>query len=115
MLPGRLDRRGVILCRRPPLDRQLDLVPSHDDHRELGPFSLAVNVIEISSVELAVVDQGFERDRAAVGFGNVQGEVDNLAGPGGNLLVVERYEDVLRVASVDSVAVAVQHVDVDEM
>ncbi len=41
--------------------------------------------------------------------------MDDLAGAGGNLLVVERHEDVLRVAAVDPVAVAVEHVDVDEM
>ena len=41
--------------------------------------------------------------------------MDDLAGAGGNLLVVERHEDVLRVAAVDAVAVAVEHVDVDEM
>ena len=41
--------------------------------------------------------------------------MDDLAGAGGNLLVVERDEDVLRVAPVDAIAVAVEHVDVDEM
>ena len=41
--------------------------------------------------------------------------VDDLRRPGRNLVVVERDEDVLRVAAVDAVAVAVEHVDVDEV
>ena len=41
--------------------------------------------------------------------------MDDLAGAGRDLLVVERDEDVLRVAAVDPVAVAVEHVDVDEV
>ena len=47
--------------------------------------------------------------------GHLEAEVDDLAGAGRDLLVVERDEDVLRVAAVDPVAVAVEHVDVDEV
>ena len=41
--------------------------------------------------------------------------MDDLAGSRRNLLVVERDEDVLRVAAVDPVSLAVEHVDVDEV
>src|SRR5205807_674401 len=45
----------------------------------------------------------------------IKPEVDDLPGPRRHLLVVERHEDVLRVATVDPVAVAVEHVDVNEV
>ena len=48
-------------------------------------------------------------------LGDLEPEVDDLPRAGGDLLVVERDEDVLRVAAVDPVAVAVEHVDVDEV
>ena len=41
--------------------------------------------------------------------------MDHLAGPRRDLVVVERREDVLRVAAVDAVAVAVEHQHVEEV
>jgi hypothetical protein len=46
------------------------------------PLSLAVDEVHVGPVELAVVDHGFERDRAVFGRGNLQREVDDLAGSG---------------------------------
>ena len=37
------------------------------------------------------------------------------ASPGGNLVVVERHKDVLGIAAVDAVAVAVEHEHIDEV
>src|SRR5262249_26272582 len=46
---------------------------------------------------------------------DVETKVDHLSSARGNLLVVQRHKDVLRIAAINSVAVAVQHVDVNEM
>src|SRR5262249_44670451 len=58
---------------------------------------------------------GLERDRAGLAAGDLQGEVDDLAGAGGDLLIVQGHEDVLGIAAVDAPAFAVEHVNVDEM
>ena len=39
----------------------------------------------------------------------------HLARARGNLLVVKRYEDILRIAAIDPVAIAIKHVNVDKM
>ena len=41
--------------------------------------------------------------------------MDDLARAGRNLLVIEWHEDVLRVAAIDPVAVAVEHINIDKM
>ena len=41
--------------------------------------------------------------------------MDGLRGAGRDLVVIERHENVLRVAAVDAVSVAVEHEDIDEV
>ena len=99
----------------PPSTGKLNLVARHHDDRQLRALPLAEDVVDVGAVELAVVDLRLERDRAGLARGHLEAEVDDLAGARRDLLVVERDEDVLRVAAVDPVAVAVEHVDVDEV
>ena len=87
----------------------------HHDDRQLGPLPLAEDVVHVPAVELAVVDPGLEHDRPGIARGDLEAEVDDLPRARGDLLVVERNEDVLGVAAVDPIPIAVEHVHVDEV
>ena len=114
-LPDFLDRRRLIDGVRASLDGELDGVERHHDHGERWPFLLAVDEVHIFAIELAVIHLRLEGDRAFDPLRRIEPEVDDLPRAGGDLLVVEGDEDILRVAAVDPVAVAVEHVDVDEV
>ena len=77
--------------------------------------SFAEDVVKIGSIKLAIVELGFKRDRPTGDLGDVQAEVDDLAGSGGNLLVVEWDEDILWVAPVNPVAFAIEHIHIDKV
>ena len=71
--------------------------------------------IGVLLVELAVVELHFDGDRTVQLFGEFELVVNDLSGPGRNLVIVEGREDVLRVATVDPSSIHVQQEDVDKV
>ena len=69
----------------------------------------------VEGVELAVLEPRVDRDRAVEVVRNGQAVVGHTRATGRDLVVVEGNEDVLGVAPVDAVAVAIEHIGVDEV
>ena len=115
-LPRRLDRRRLRRHRRARArHRQRHLVLAHVYDGQLRRLLPPVNELHVLVVELAVAHLRREFDRGGERRGHVDAVVHHGRRTGADLLVVQRGEDVLRVAAVDAVAVAVEHVDVDEV
>ena len=75
----------------------------------------AEHVVHVDRVEFAVLEFNLQRQRFVLMFGNGETVVHHLAGAGRNLMIVERRENVLRIAAVNTIAVAIQHVNVHEV
>ena len=73
--------------------------------------------VHVLVVELAVLELDFDGNRPGklLPGGNLQLVMHDPACAGGNLVVVERGENVLRIAAIDAVAIPVEHEDVDEV
>ena len=81
------------------------------------PFrvTVATDVIEILGVELSVQQPRGDLDRLRSIVGNVQPVVQRLTGTGRHLVAIQRRENVLGIASVDAIAVAIEHERVHEV
>ena len=66
-------------------------------------------------VELAVIQFQRNRNRPRDVIGNIQGVMDHCRGTGRNLVIVDRYKNVLHIASRNAITVLVDHIDVDEV
>ena len=99
-------------------DRQLvDVVlPLHVAPQGVVPRALlASDPLHVFRVKLAVVEFDPCGDRSCHVLWQPEPIVHRGAGAWGNLIVVERDKNVLSVAAVDAVAVAVEHEHVDEV
>ena len=91
-------------------------VPRQVEDRQFVRRLRAVDVPQVGRVELPVAEHGLDRQAGGgASARRLQPVVEHVGGPGRNLVVVERHEDVLGVAPVDPRAVAVEHVDIDEV
>ena len=113
-LPRGLDRRRL-RYHELAVERQTHLVLAHVHDRQLRRLFPTVNELHVLVIELPIPHAGGEFDRPGRGCRNVEPVVNDRRRAWWYLFVVERCEDVLRVAAVDAVAVAVEHEDVDEV
>ena len=75
----------------------------------------ALEVLHVQRIELAVAKLDIHRDRSGQIVGHAKRAVNDIARPRRNLVIVQRDEDVLGVASIDPVSLAIDYVGVDEM
>ena len=73
------------------------------------PLGTAGDIVHVVPVELPVLQLYLHLDRAGDVVGHLQNVVHRLPCARWNLVVVERGEDVLGIAAVDAVTVAVEH------
>ena len=71
--------------------------------------------LHVGLIKLAILQSHLDLDRFPHVGRHLQGVVHGLACPGRNLMIVQRHEDVLRVAAVDPTALSIQHEGVHEM
>ena len=115
-LPWIDPRRRIVRRRRDALDRKGNAVARKRDHRQgILRAGIALEVLDVGRVELAVLQPDLDLDRSLQAARHREREVHGVGRTRWNLVVVERREDVLGIAPVDAVAVAIEHVDVDEM
>ena len=73
------------------------------------------DVIHVDRVELPVAERHLHFQRPALVRRHREFIVHDLAGARRDLVIVQRRENVLRIAAVNPLAVPVEHVDIDEM
>ncbi len=117
-LPGRLN--GRFLGRhflRHTRHRKHHAIGAQIDDRQLGnrPAQVLVDILHVLVVKFAVAQPDAQLHRRCHIRRHLEAVVDHLAGAGRNLLVIEWCEDVLRIAPVDAVPMAVEHVHVAVM
>ena len=83
----------------------------HGERRAAGVVRVE-DVIHVGRVELAVLQFHFDGQRFVLIFRYDEFVMHHLTCAGRNLMIIERCEDVLRIATINAIAVAVEHIDV---
>ena len=71
--------------------------------------------VHVFLAELAVLQPGFDRDGPRQSLGDSESAVNDACRAGGNLVIVERDKNVLRIPPRDVIPIAIEHEDVEEV
>ena len=113
----RLDRRLFVANGSPAAgNRENDSIGRKGYNREVVVLkSVTLKVTHISRIELAIVQLDLDFDRRVHPIGNPDTKVNGIRRTWRNLIVIQRGENGLGIASINPVSIPVQHVSINKM